>query len=485
VLRPFVITLAVASAVSSGTLASAAHAADAPVASLSGGQWGKAQVVRAPPALPGGGAIGLLSVSCGAAGYCSAGGRYTDRAGRTQAIVVNEVRGRWGRAHEVPGSDALNKGGDAAVAALSCASARSCSAGGSYAMDHSSDSRAFVVGEVRGSWGKARDVPGLDGLNAGNSASVTAMSCASAGNCSAGGQYLDGAGNYQAFVVGEVKGVWGPAEEVPGSAVLNAGGGQAPGAGITSVSCSSAGDCAGGGFYTDGSGNTQAFVVNEQDGGWGGAIEVPGSGALNQGFVAEVDSMSCASDGNCALGGSYQDDDTHDFAFVDSETAGTWNTAEEVPGTGAMLKNGPGAQTLTVSCGSPVNCEAGGYTYTGALTQRPFVDAEDDGTWGTAQELTTAMTGEGTAQISSISCTSTGDCSAGGYYMTGSGHGAAFVVSARHGIWGKVSAVPGLAALTRTFSELTSISCASAGHCAAIGFASGDDRLQAIVVDQR
>ena len=49
------------------------------------------------------------------------------------------------------------------------------------------------------------------------------MSCASAGNCSAGGYYTDGAGHEQAFVVSEVNGTWGTAIEVPGTAALNAG----------------------------------------------------------------------------------------------------------------------------------------------------------------------------------------------------------------------------------------------------------------------
>ena len=44
------------------------------------------------------------------------------------------------------------------------------------------------------------------------------MSCASAGNCSAGGYYIDGSGHQQAFVVSEANGTWQPADEVPGTA---------------------------------------------------------------------------------------------------------------------------------------------------------------------------------------------------------------------------------------------------------------------------
>ena len=55
-------------------------------------------------------------------------------------------------------------------------------------------------------------------------------------------------------------GIWGTAIEVPGTAALNQGGR----AGIGSISCASAGNCSAGGGYIDSTGiNTQAFVVSE------------------------------------------------------------------------------------------------------------------------------------------------------------------------------------------------------------------------------
>ena len=110
--------------------------------------------------------------------------------------------------------------------------------------------------------------------------------------------------------------VWGAAEEVPGTAALNRGGA----AEIGSVSCSSAGNCSAGGAYTDSSGRGQAFVVNQVNGTWHTAIEVPGTAALNKGGVAGVASVSCASAGNCSAGGHYTDSSGHSQALVASET---------------------------------------------------------------------------------------------------------------------------------------------------------------------
>lgn len=77
----------------------------------------------------------------------------------------------------------------------------------------------------------------------------------------------------------QAAGLWGRAIEVPGLGALNTGGN----ASITSVSCASAGKCAAGGFYTDGHRRQQGFTVTEKNGAWGQAVEVPGLAALNKG----------------------------------------------------------------------------------------------------------------------------------------------------------------------------------------------------------
>jgi len=71
-------------------------------------------------------------------------------------------------------------------------------------------------------WRTAEPIPGLAALNLGGSAGFNSISCATAGNCSAGGFYAAKNTHTQAFVVNETNGVWGTAKEVPGTAALNA-----------------------------------------------------------------------------------------------------------------------------------------------------------------------------------------------------------------------------------------------------------------------
>jgi hypothetical protein len=222
--------------------------------------------------------------------------------------------GTWRTAIEVPGLGSLNRGGNAQLASVSCGSAGNCAAGGSY-KDGSGHQQAFLVSERNGTWGKARQVPGSGALNAGGVAAVTSVSCASAGNCAAGGFYRDGSSNQQAFVASERNGAWDMAIEVPGSGTLNAGGD----ASVGSVSCASAGNCVAGGDYRDGHGHFQAFVVSETNGSWGKARQVPGLGTLNKGGSAGVTSLSCRSAGNCGAGGGYRDGSGHFQAFVVSQ----------------------------------------------------------------------------------------------------------------------------------------------------------------------
>src|SRR5712692_7278956 len=396
----------------------------APLAVARASTWGKAIEVPGLGSLNQGGNAQLASVSCASAGNCTAGGFYRDGSGHGQAFVVRETNGTWAKAIEVPGSGTLDAGGGAEVKSVSCATAGNCAAIGVY-NDGSGKTQAFVVSKANGVWGNAIEVPGLGTLNKNGAVATDSVSCASAGNCAAGGFYTDGSGHTQAFVVSKANGTWAKAIEVPGSGTLNTAGNAA----VDSVSCASAGNCVAAGGY-DGSGHLQAFVVRETNGSWRGAFEVPGSGALNFGGFANADSVSCASVGNCAVGGSYTDGGGQAQAFVASERNGIWGKAIEVPGSGTLPAGQLGNVTL-VSCASAGNCTAG-LTYTADFDrQQAFVASETNGTWGNAIEIPglATLNAGGNAAVTSVSCGAAGNCAVVGSYTDGSGHTQAFVVS--------------------------------------------------------
>jgi hypothetical protein len=447
----------------------------------SGATWGKAKEVPGTATLNQGGAASIASVSCASAGNCGAGGYYKDSSGGIQAFVVSEVNGAWGKAKEVPGAAALDRGGDAFIASESCASAGNCGAGGGYT-DSSGGFQAFVVSEVNGAWGKAKEVPGTATLNTGGNAAINSVSCASAGNCSAGGYYATSSIEVP-FVVSQVNGIWGKAKGIPGSV--------GPEGMVFSVSCASAGNCSAGGAYSASSGFS-AFVVSQVHGAWGTAEVVPGTGGTT--FVSSV---SCASAENCIAGGATTDSSGHQQAFVASQVNGAWGTAKEVPGTAALNKGGS-AQIgglcnvagfcSTVSCTSAGNCSASGDYTDSSGHQQAFVVSQVNGIWGKAKEVpgTATLNTGGNAAINSVSCASAGNCSAGGQYTDSSGHSQAFVVSQVNGIWGKAKEVPGTARLNQGGgASIQSVSCTSVGHCGAGGQYTGSSgHSQAFVVSQ-
>ncbi len=444
--------------------------------------WGDAQEVPGTAILNRGRDAAIASVSCASAGNCSAGGSYTDGSGHQQAFVASEAGGTWQPAEEAPGTAALNRGGGAAVASVSCASAGNCSAGGSY-RDGSGHQQAFVASETSGIWQPAEQAPGTATLSIGRIAYIQSVSCATAGNCSAGGSYTDRSGHQQAFVTSETSGIWRPAEEAPGTAGLNVGGT----AYVQSVSCGSAGNCGAGGSYTDGSGHQQAFVTSEAGGTWQPAEEAPGTAVLNQGAAAVTESVSCATAGNCTAAGDYLDGSSAQ-AFVVSEAGGRWQPAEEVPGT-AVLNQGAAAVTESVSCTTAGNCSAAGDYLDGSGDQQGFVVSEAGGRWQPAEQIPgIAVLNTGRkAGINSVSCASAGNCSAGGSYASGTSDTHAFVVAETNHSWQAAEDAPGAAVLdTGQRGVIYSVSCATAGYCSAGGqYDGGPATFQAFVVSKR
>jgi hypothetical protein len=456
----------------------------------SDGTWGTATPVPGLAALNAGGNAQISSMSCASAGNCGGGGTYTDAAGHYQAFVVSQAHGRWDTAQPVPGLAALNTGGDAAVDhdELSCGSAGNCSAAGSYTTGRTLKtraSRAFVVSQHNGRWGRARPVTGI-GIKASPLTLIEGLSCGAAGNCAVGGFYVDRSFNEQAFVLNQTAGTWGTAQPVRGLPALNAGGE----ARVEGLSCGSAGNCTAGGYYTDSSHHRQAFVVTETAGTWGTAEHVPGLAALNAGEEADLYAVSCASAGNCTAAGTYAGGAGHFYGFTITQTNGRWGTTEKIRGAAVNAGGLAGVSFGSLSCAQAGRCTAGGsYADRSGRHFQVFAVSQKAGRWGTAVPLpgAAALNTGRYADIDSLSCGAAGNCGAGGFYTDSSRHWQAFVASQAHGTWGTAQQVPGTAALNAgEFAATYAVSCASAGHCGAGGFYTDrSGHQQAFVVGQR
>ncbi len=304
-----------------------------------GGVWGPAELVPGMAALDVGQQGSVFSVSC-ASGGCAATGQYTDDDGATQVFVVAESAGVWSSAETVPGPSGNVVPGQPLPPSIACPSAGACSL--AYDLkDVAGVEQAYVDTEVDGVWPAASLVSGVNSAAVG--AFVLALSCAEPGQCAAVGAYGDGQKNAQAMVVDEVAGAWRPAIELPASGPLNAGGGAV----LQSVDCYAVGDCVAGGVYTDATGFAQALVAGATGGVWGPAEELPGSATLNVGGDSDVSALSCTSAGGCAAGGYFSDGARHYQVLVDA------TAPLVVPSAPSVSLRGVGSSAVRLAVSAP------------------------------------------------------------------------------------------------------------------------------------
>lgn len=312
-----------------------------------------------------------------------------------------------------------------------------------------------------GTWGKAEEVPGIEALNHGLS-SIDQMSCPSAGNCSAGGTYTDATGAEQFFVVNETNGVWGNATQLTGATVHNLNGLSF----VEAMSCASAGNCSTAVIFEPFNGKERVWVATETSGVWGNAIPVPGLDRLEGGGEASIRGLSCKAPGDCSAGGYYVDSGRIFRPFLVSETNGRWHTAIKVPGFAALGQLNTG-EIEALSCDSPGSCSAGG-TYQVGNSLKLFTIAEKAGKWQKAVKVpgNSSLKTDGSIDFTQMSCPSAGKCGAVGHFGD---NARAFVATETAGTWGAVQAVRGISVTAEGFSDLTGVSCTSAGDCLAVG----------------
>jgi hypothetical protein len=411
----------------------------------------------------------LSAMSCTTPGNCTAGGVYGWDQPYTQStgFVVSETGGRWGKAADVPGISELDGSQFAAVTGLSCGWPGNCAAAGYYLpAAGATTGQAFVADEVGGTWRPAHPLPGITqpfaNFAAGSPWTIE-VSCAPAAtatarrrglNCAAGGSYVTPAGLI-AFLADSSDGTWGAPHQVTGLAML---GRDYAGSHVLSVSCASRGNCAAGGSYTDDDKRVQAFAASEAHGSWRPAVQVPGIAALNGGGMAQLDSLDCPAADDCTAAGDYMPAAGPAALFVINQAGGGWQRAIQLPGSAS--RDSDGGSIAQVSCASTASCEVGGTLNTPADGTSGFIAGETRGKWGTLHVLPGTVT-----SISALSCPAPGQCAAGGTaapapYSPASG----IVLDQVNGTWGKPRAVaPG----DGISAAITALSCAAARACAA------------------
>ena len=416
----------------------------------------------------------LNAISCPSAGNCAAVGTYSDGS-VTQGMMVSETAGTWAPAQKavLPGDAASDPSVN--VTDISCSSPGNCTAVGSYS--NASGVQGLLLTETAGTWapGVAAILPS-GGISGGGN---PAVSCSSAGNCTAVSQYQDGSG-FHGLLLTQTGGTWADGVEavLPGDAGTGA-------VSLSDVSCSSAGNCTAVGNYHDLSTHQQGLLLTEAAGTWAAAAATPptGAAAIPNTNLYRVD---CSGAGACTAAGQYTDSSNHNQGLFVNQTGGAWSTGIQVPAPSDAKPTGNNIFFKGISCPSAGNCSAvGGYTDNANVGQALLL-SESSGTW--AQGVKAVLPSDNStsspyAQTYGMACASAGNCAAVGIYTDTGGHSQGLLVTENAGTWSPAAKATLPADSGPSGTQLLGVACPSLGVCTAVGrYADTSPAQQGLIV---
>jgi hypothetical protein len=232
---------------------------------------------------------------------------------------------------------------DATVNSISCPAAGDCSAVGYY-MDDGGNTELLLLSQHDGNWSPTEgDISALAGASGGIEAkhadlSATSVSCGDPGDCSVIGGYQDGTSDFhfRGFVLTESGGVWGAAQPVVLPVNADTSATFEPYTNLYSISCGSAGDCSAVGTYrATSAGNVEGLQLLQTNGTWTAATEaaLPSSGATAAAADPDVylPSVSCGATGICLAFGDYSLLSGGNAGLVLSDNGGSWTVSAVQP----------------------------------------------------------------------------------------------------------------------------------------------------------
>jgi len=352
-----------------------------------------------------------------------------------------------------------------------CVAAGSCAAGGNFG-GAGRPLEPMVATQSHGRW--SRGTPLLLPANAAVQpyAQVSGLACHSTGNCVAVGDYQYGrSGSLQAFIAIESRGRWARAftPRLPTNAASPSS------AQLEAVTCTSNGSCDAVGTYQDPAGNAQTMVVAKPPSGpWGQAIEIasPPNAAANP--DALMTGIACTAPGSCVTVGNYSVSATQFAAMGAVEVRGAWHRATQI-----ALPRGaiPGTFTAigSISCPTASQCLGVGQYPVSATQSRAMAVTESRGRFGRAVPITAVPPDSSpvpSTYLLGVSCRPSGLCLAVGGGRNSAGHSVAMYMTRSAGRWRATFLGPprGATSGRRQLSVLYSVSCTGRSHCGAVGY---------------
>ena len=395
-----------------------------------------------PPEPPGAASAGLAGVSCPSAGNCTAVGHAALPAG--QAPLVEElVAGSWQQA-----TSAAVPGAAAGLTSVSCAGQGHCMAVGYTKAPGSLGPQPLAEVEVGSSWSLS-PVPAL-----GSAGELSGVWCSSTTSCVAVGWYSAGPSRHETLVETWSASGWATAPSAdPGSADSE----------LTSVACGTDLGCTAVGWYKGATGPRHALVEQLGGGVWQ-AVPVRAAGGSDN----VLQGVSCPTSGTCVAVGWYFNGHAEQ-ALVDTPGPAGW---EPVAG-GASASVGNN-ELSSVSCPAAGVCTAVGAASNGRV-QQALVAGLTGGKWDALR----VVTSQGGRALSSVDCAASRCQSVGSQSLPQSSVQGPLAVAGAGRTW-SATAPP---APQAPYDQLSSVSCTAGGQCSAVGSAVSAGRLAVPLVE--
>lgn len=415
----------------------------------------------------------ISGMACPAAGDCTAVGGYVDSDGNDQGLLETESGGVWS-AQGLAGLPA--QATQPQLSDVACASAGNCVAVGQYD-DANGYPQGLIVTESDGHW-SASEAPLGPGADSDPLEYLASVSCPAVGDCVAVGTYRDASG-LQGLIETESNGVWSASE-----AALPSPSSSSPDLALNDVSCSSAQNCVAVGDYHDENNAEQGLIETETAGNWTASEADLANLSTPSDPQVELESVSCPVDGSCSVVGIYLDSGNSYEGLLVAETAGAWQPATEATlPDNASTDNSPGNPAQydlylnSVSCAAAGSCTAvGSYDATSADDVEALTLSETGGAWADAPE--TAAPADAASDpndaLDSVACLSAGNCVAAGTYETTSGDNATLIDQQVAGTWSSPADVVQFTPYDDYEGDFMGVSCAPGGYCAVGGFTQDD-----------
>ena len=317
------------------------------------------------------------------------------------------------------------------------------------------------------------------------------------------GGYDDGLGNSQALLVTESGGRWHQAvqAQAPAGAAVDPFK-VSDGGGLVGISCPAAGDCSAVGRYTGANRTDHGVLFTETHGHWlrGVRLVLPPNTVVapkpKSGGVVDalgLSAISCSSVGNCVAVGNYESNAEVWEAMIVVEHRGHWTRAIEAPLPSGAAVQGQNAVLLSVTCRSSGTCTAAGEYVDGSGHQQSLLVRGSGDSWSVAPAPAPPSDADSDPNIipSSVSCAADGDCAAVGTYVNPLQNSLGLLLDESGGNWvgGTGAMLPPNAAPATTVGDqtvvLASVACPQTGSCTAVGwYFDNDENGQGLLVTQ-